>query len=142
MSYSGAQLKKANQGEDAALERANKLEKAKEAAEAQARRAEVELGDLRANGAPDGSSTTPTASAATCTSTRSCTAAWWSTTRRSSTTYSTSRPRVRPSRSPTTSWAATTCGPTTKTFTAVYAFGGKGPFRYISQREGQVVKFE
>lgn len=31
---------------------------------------------------------------------------------------------------------------TTKTFTAVYAFGGKGPFRYISQREGQVVKFE
>ena len=31
---------------------------------------------------------------------------------------------------------------TTKTFTAVYAVDGKGPFRSISQQEGQSVKFE
>lgn len=29
-----------------------------------------------------------------------------------------------------------------KTFTAIYAVGGKGPFRSISQQENQVVKFE
>ena len=29
-----------------------------------------------------------------------------------------------------------------KTFTAVYAIGKKGPFRYVSQMEGQKVRFE
>jgi hypothetical protein len=29
---------------------------------------------------------------------------------------------------------------TTKTFAAVYAFGGKGPFRYISEREGRAYR--